>query len=216
MADAAYDGWADWYEEYLQNDGYRIAAETLADLLGHGDGLCLDYGCGVGHQLPRIESLGWTVMGFDLSQDMLRRAAGRCERLALANASAFPFAAGKFDAVTTSLTHTDVDDVAPVFAEVARVLRRGGRFATVAVHPCFAGPTASWTQDGGVVVAPGYLSTERRFVGRGVRLRVGVRHVPLGEVITKLAAAGFRLKRVVESGPLPTPIWLGIAATLTP
>jgi SAM-dependent methyltransferase len=161
-----------------------------------------------------MASLGWTAFGFDLSKDMLRRASSRCERLALADACSFPFADACFDAVTTSLTHTDVDDVAPVFAEAARVLRPGGRFATIAVHPCFAGPTATWAEGGGVSVQPGYLSTERRFVGQGVRQRVGVRHVPLHELLSKLAAAGFRIERVVESGPLPTPMWLGIAATV--
>lgn len=215
MGGAAYDGWADWYEDYLQHDAYRIAAELVVSLLGPGRGLCLDYGCGVGHQLPMIGAVGWTVCGFDLSPDMLRRAAPRCRRLVLADAAAFPFGSGRVDAVTTSLTHTDVDDVGPVFAEAARVLRAGGRFATVAVHPCFAGPTATWTEDGGVQVAPGYASTERRFVGQGVRSRVGVRHVPLGELLSKLAGAGFHIERVVESGPLPTPTWLGIAATRT-
>jgi SAM-dependent methyltransferase len=214
MAGAAYDGWADWYEDYLGNEGYRRAAESLLDLLGPGPGSCLDYGCGVGHQLPSIESLGWTTFAFDLSRDMLRRASVRCRRLAVADAADFPFASHRFDAVTTSLTHTDVDDVAPVFAEVARVLRPGGRFATVAVHPCFAGPTATWTEGGGVSVGPGYLTTERRFVGSGVRRRVGVRHVPLSELMSKLAASGFRIDRVLESGPLPTPMWLGVAATL--
>jgi SAM-dependent methyltransferase len=217
MGTAAYDGWAEWYEDYLQHDGYRIAAETLLDLLGPGGsdrgGRCLDYGCGVGHQLPMIEALGWQATGFDLSGDMLARAAARCRQLARADARAFPFAARSFDAVTTSLTHTDVDDVAPVFAEVARVLRAGGRFATVAVHPCFAGATAAWTDGGGVTVAPGYLDTERRFVGSGVRARAGVRHVPLSELLSKLAGAGFRIERVVETGPLPIPMWLGIAAT---
>lgn len=214
MVGAAYDGWADWYEDYLGNDAYRDATESLLDLLGPGNGACLDYGCGVGHQLPAIESLGWTTFAFDLSDDMIRRASVRCRRLALADARDFPFAPGCFDAVTTSLTHTDVDDVGPVFAEVARVLRVGGRFATVAVHPCFAGPTATWTEGGGVTVKPGYLETERRFVGNGVRQRVGVRHVPLSELLSKLAEAGFRIERVLESGPLPTPTWLGIAATL--
>lgn len=214
MGEAAYDGWADWYEDYLGHDGYRIAGESLLDLLGRGDGACLDYGCGVGHQLPSIESLGWTTFAFDLSRDMLRRASPRCPRLLVADATAFPYAPGRFDAVVTSLTHTDVEDVGPVFAEVARVLRPGGRFATVAVHPCFAGPTATWTEGGGAIVEPGYLVTERRFVGGGVRRRVGVRHVPLSELLTKLAEAGFRIERVLESGPLPTPMWLGISATL--
>ena len=93
------------------------------------------------------------------------------------------------------------------------MLRPGGRFATVAVHPCFAGPTAVWTEEGGVTVGPGYHSIERRFVGSGVRLRVGVRHVPLGELLTKLVGAGFAIERVVETGPMATPTWLGVAAT---
>ena len=213
MGEAVYDGFADWYEEYLQNRAYAIAADTLLQLLGSGTGRCLDYGCGVGHILPLIEGHGWLALGFDLSEDMLRRAAMRSNRLARADAHAFPFATGSLDAVVTSLTHTDVDDVAPVFAEVARVVRAGGAFVTVAVHPCFAGATASVAEDGGVHVRPGYLDTSRRFVGQGVRARVGVRHVPLGELLTKLASAGFDLAQVVETGPAETPIWLGVAAT---
>jgi SAM-dependent methyltransferase len=214
MTPAAYDGFADWYEEYLRNPGYEVAADTLIDLLGAGSGRCLDYGCGIGHLFERYRSLGWAAVGIDLSSDMLRRAALRSDRLALADARLLPFATGSFDSVVTVLTHTDVDDVAPVYAEVARVLRPGGRFVTVAVHPCFAGPTATYTPDGGAVVAPGYLDPSRRFVGRGVRARVGVRHVPLGELLTKLASAGFRLDRVEETGPSATPIWLGLALSL--
>lgn len=213
MAEAAYDGWADWYEDYLKNPGYEAVADTLYDLLGEGDGRCLDYGCGVGQVLPGIAALGWHEYGFDLSSDMLRRAKERSPRVARADAAHFPFADDAFDAVVTCLTHTDVDDVAPVFAEVARVLRPMGRFTTVAVHPCFAGATAKFSDDGGVNVGPGYQVTDRRFVGTGVRARVGVRHVPLAELLTKLAAAGMRLDRVVETGPLPTPVWLGLTAT---
>jgi SAM-dependent methyltransferase len=217
MGDAAYDGYADWYEDYLRHGAYRVAADTLLELLGDpapvgGGGRCLDYGCGVGHVLPSIEAQGWTAFGFDLSTDMLRRAATRTDRLAQADANRFPFATGSFDAVVTMLTHTDVDDVAPVFAEVARVLRPGGRFATVAVHPCFAGATAVATPEGGVVVGPGYLDTSRRFVGQGVRARVGVRHVPLAELLTKVASVGFEILEVVETGIAPTPVWLGVAA----
>ena len=144
---------------------------------------------------------------------MLRRARTRSTRLARADATRFPFQDASFDAVVTSLTHTDLDDVAPVFAEVARVLRAGGRFATIAVHPCFAGPTATMAADGTVWVAPGYRDAERSFVGAGVRARVGVRHVPLAELLTKIAGAGLTIERVVESGPQPTPLWLGLAAS---
>jgi hypothetical protein len=66
-----------------------------------------------------------------------------------------------------------------------------------------------------VTIDPGYFETRRRFVGRGVRARVGVRHVPLSELLTKLARSGLELVEVVESGPLSTPMWLGLAAART-
>lgn len=210
---ASYDGWAEWYEQYLQAPGYQVVTDTLLELVGPGAGRCLDYGCGIGQHLPRLAGLGWTEVGFDLSRDMATRARLRSPRVARADANRFPFGDDSFDLVVTCLTHTDVDDVGPVFHEVCRVLRSGGRFVTVAVHPCFAGATAAFTEDGGVLVSPGYRDTSRRFVGKGVRQRVGVRHVPLAELLTKLAAANFRLDRVVETGLEPTPIWLGIAAT---
>jgi predicted TPR repeat methyltransferase len=67
VVEAAYDGWADWYEDYLQNPAYAAVAETLYDLLGEGDGRCLDYGCGVGHILPGVAALGWQEYGLDLT-----------------------------------------------------------------------------------------------------------------------------------------------------
>jgi ubiquinone/menaquinone biosynthesis C-methylase UbiE len=214
MAEAAYDGWAEWYEQYLQAPAYAVVEQTLYELLGEGRGRCLDYGCGIGHLLPGVAKLGWDEFGFDLSSDMISRACSRSDRVARADAARFPFADASFNAVVTCLTHTDVDDVAPVFAEVARVLHPGARFVTVAVHPCFAGATARMTEDGGITVAPGYHDISRRFVGQGVRARVGVRHVPLAELLTKLAHAGFRIDRVVETGPPGvTPIWLGLSAT---
>ena len=215
MPDAAYDGWADWYEEYVHGPGYADVPTTLYGLLGRGHGRCLDYGCGIGQHLPGLVDLGWDDFGFDLSSDMLRHASRRSERVLQADARGFPFPDASFDAVVTCLTHTDVDDIEPVFSEMARVLRPGGRFATVAVHPCFAGATATFSEDGGVVVGPGYCETSRRFVGKGVRARVGVRHVPLAELLTKLVAAGTQLETVVETGPRPVPIWLGLAATRT-
>lgn len=115
----------------------------------------------------------------------------------------------------TMLDLLTVADVAPVFAEIARVARE--RVVIVAVHPCFAGPTAqldpaTWT----VTVTPGYLETHVRHVGQGVRARVGVRHVPLHELLTKLATAGLRTQEVVETGPGPIPLWLGIRSRPAP
>jgi SAM-dependent methyltransferase len=46
------------------------------------------------------------------------------------------------DLVVSEFTHTDVDDFAVLAAETRRVLRPGGRFVYVGLHPCFTGPLA--------------------------------------------------------------------------
>ena len=44
---ARYDGHADWYDGFIGQFAPRNEAELL-DLLGPGDGNCLDLGCGTG------------------------------------------------------------------------------------------------------------------------------------------------------------------------
>jgi hypothetical protein len=102
--------------------------------------------------------------------------------------------------------HTDVDDVAPVFAEVARVLRPAGRLVFLGVHPCFVGHFVE-SRDGGaqVVLHAGYRHAgwhqdSPHFSPTGLGRRVGARHVPSAELLNALLAAGLRLERVEEFG----------------
>ncbi len=62
---ARYDGHADWYEDWNQPHAERYAAEVL-ELLGPGDGLCLDLGCGGGHYFGALAATGRTVVGAGL------------------------------------------------------------------------------------------------------------------------------------------------------
>jgi SAM-dependent methyltransferase len=72
-----YDGYAEWYDGWNQPHAERNAADVL-DLLGPGEGLCLDLGCGCGHYIDALASTGRTVIGLDRSADQLRIARGRC------------------------------------------------------------------------------------------------------------------------------------------
>jgi hypothetical protein len=47
---ARYDGHAEWYDNWNRPNAERNASD-LAELLGPGDGLCLDPGCGSGSYL---------------------------------------------------------------------------------------------------------------------------------------------------------------------
>jgi SAM-dependent methyltransferase len=87
VSKAAYDEIADWYqEEFLggrapdpaRDDGDPLGiGRALRDLLGHGSGICLEIGCGTGVHATQVSQLGWTPVGVDLSERMLRYARGR-------------------------------------------------------------------------------------------------------------------------------------------
>jgi len=73
---ARYDGHADWYDDWRKPHAASTARE-LADLLGPGEELCLDLGCGTGLFLDALAATGRAVVGLDRSADQLRIACGR-------------------------------------------------------------------------------------------------------------------------------------------
>ena len=143
MATARYDGQTEWYESFASADMFSSARDFAVQLLGPGPGRCLDLGCGTGRAIPALARAGWSVVGTDVSTDQLgaaREHAGVLARLVRGDAHALPFEDGEFDAVISILTHTDLDDVVGAFTEAGRVLRGGGAFVYLGVHPCFGSP----------------------------------------------------------------------------
>ncbi|MFI6597373.1 class I SAM-dependent methyltransferase [Nonomuraea sp. NPDC050536] len=118
---ARYDGLADWYEEY---NAPAAAANQAAirELLGPGEGPCLDLGCGGGQYFETIRSTGRSIIGLDYSADQLRIAQGRdADLLVRADAAALPFEDAIFPTVTALWVSSDVDDFTTVVKEAARV-----------------------------------------------------------------------------------------------
>ena len=110
-----------------------LYAEALASLLLDAD-RWLDLGCG--HQfvpswVPSTEidarSRTMTVVGVDADIASLRRHPGLSMKIG-ANIERLPIAAATFDLVTANMVIEHVAAPGPFFAEVARVLRPGGRF----------------------------------------------------------------------------------------
>ena len=96
----------------------------------------LDLGCGVGHTLRRIAPLVAFAVGADATLEMMQ--AGRAGVVTASNAAfaqsdatALPFADAIFDLATCRLAAHHFSDAPSAFHEVARVLRRGGRFVLV-------------------------------------------------------------------------------------
>ncbi len=215
---AHYDEWADWYEQYITGDAQSFTERTgdvLADALGPGAGPLLDLACGTGIHGRILSTLGWTPFGFDLSVGQLRHARRRMP-VAIAEASALPLRPGTVAAVAAVLCHTDIEDYALTSFAVSRALRTGGIFAHVGVHPCFVGAFADRTNPPAITITPGYWERERRFEEqwRGVRARVGARHIPLGELLDSFIRAGLTIDRVIEAGA-PTPDILAVRCIKT-
>jgi SAM-dependent methyltransferase len=215
MPVARYDEIADWYEAYIEGETSAFTdrtREAVARLLGSGRGSCLDLGCGTGFFADDLRALGWTPIGVDLSAQQLRRARTRLPTLQ-GDAERLPFADGCVDAVVSILTHTDVDDYPAVCREAARVLRRGGRFVHVGVHPCFTGWFADRSNPSGVVISDGYWDGSRHFEAwspHGVRARVGAKHLPLSDLLNAITSAGLQIAEVLEAGD-PVPALFGLA-----
>jgi ubiquinone/menaquinone biosynthesis C-methylase UbiE len=138
---ARYDGHASWYDSWNTPHAERNASDVL-ELLGPGDGLCLDIGCGGGLYFGTLAAAGRTVVGLDRSADQLSIARGRSRQVVQGDAAALPFADGTFPTVTTMWVSTDVDDFGAVLTEAARVLTPDGLLAFFGAHPWHASSPA--------------------------------------------------------------------------
>ena len=90
----------------------------------------LDAGCGTGFQTGILDEMGYAVHGLDLSRELLRTARKRLDRAPLVqgDVQALPYRDESFDAATCcGSTLSYVDDAREALAEIARVLRPGGR-----------------------------------------------------------------------------------------
>ncbi len=218
---ALYDGVAGWYDEKFVPGPDRL--DVVRRLVGARTGTALDLGCGTGFYLPVLHELGWAVTGVDLSVDQLEFARGRAgdfAELVRADAADLPFPDESFDLVFSAFTHTDIDAFAAAVVEGARVLRAGGRFVYLGLHPCFVGPHTRFAFGLGVpTLAPGYRET-RRYTDApglnpdGLRIKVGAVHRPLGGLLDAFLAAGLRIDAFEEpiGAEQEYPHWLALRA----
>jgi demethylmenaquinone methyltransferase/2-methoxy-6-polyprenyl-1,4-benzoquinol methylase len=92
----------------------------------------LDLACGTGDLCRELASAGHAPVGIDLSFGMLAAARTRAP-LAQADALRLPVRAGSADGVTCGFALRNLVALPPFLAELARVLRPGGRIALLEV-----------------------------------------------------------------------------------
>jgi SAM-dependent methyltransferase len=133
------DGYAEWARSYDGRRNPTIVAEEPAVrrlLLDRPPGDAVDVACGTGRHSGWLVERGHRVTAVDSSPEMLAVAARTVPeaRTILADVRDLPLADGCADVVVCALALSHLPDLAPV-AELARLLRPGGRLVVSNVHP---------------------------------------------------------------------------------
>jgi phosphatidylethanolamine/phosphatidyl-N-methylethanolamine N-methyltransferase len=147
--EAAYARWAPVYDftfELVMRQGRRAAAAAAS----RPGGIVLDVGVGTGLELPMFDK-ATGLIGVDLSEPMLKRAAGRVVRehlnnvhgLVVMDAMRLAFPDASFDAVVAPYVLTVVPDPAATLDELMRVVKPGGEIVLVNHVGAESGPIAA-------------------------------------------------------------------------
>jgi SAM-dependent methyltransferase len=111
---------------------------ALLDAAAVGPGVSvLDVATGPGYAAGAAAARGASVVAVDFSADMLSLAASLHPEVTFqqADAGALPFGDGAFDSVVSSFLMPHVSNLPAVVAELARVVRPGGRIALTTWDP---------------------------------------------------------------------------------
>lgn len=153
----SWDHVAAWYEGLIEERGSDhheqvILPGTLRLLATKPGQRVLDVACGEGVLSRRLGALGVNAFGVDASERLIeaaRRARGARVEYALGDARALAdVARGPFDAAACVMALMNIEPLSPVMAGVASLLKPGGVFVGVVLHPAFRAPgQTSWAWD---------------------------------------------------------------------
>jgi ubiquinone/menaquinone biosynthesis C-methylase UbiE len=163
----------------------REILDTLSEIVGP-DGLICDVGCGPGEIAVHLHSRGCTVVGIDISEEMIREA----KRLSpdiqfeVGDMTRMRFGDNFFDAITAfyAIVHCTYDDARDAFREFYRVL-------------C----------DGGVLLLAFHIGDEVIHLEKGASEVVGVdfRFLDPERISRELAEVGFTVEDIKIRSPYP-------------
>jgi SAM-dependent methyltransferase len=209
-------GWASsapaWLEHVESNVARKFLDPLVLRLCGDVQGVrVIDVGCGEGRFSRMLGERGATCVGIDPTSELLKAARDRGGMSPVrAVAEAMPLRDAQFDLAITYITLVDIEHYREAIAEMARVLRPGGRVVAVNVGFVSAsvGPGAGWMRDEGDT--PLYVPIDRYGEERSVVLdwegiRIRNWHRPLSGYMSAYLRAGLQLRRFLE--PLPPEQW---------
>ncbi|MGD0318588.1 MAG: methyltransferase domain-containing protein [Nitrososphaerales archaeon] len=182
--DEASRPWADFVrmgKDHFREEMNKPAALRMA---GNVKGKqVLDLACGEGYNTRILAKKGARVIGVDFSKEMIKlaRERERRDRLGIRYfvsdaADLKELKSERFDVVTCFMALMDIERFEDAISQVARVLKKNGRFVFSITHPCFeygdaadGGPIAEWKYEEGIENA-----AERKAVHLEVRRYFGI------------------------------------------
>lgn len=135
-----YRQWADSYEDTVLDVMDLRLLERSQSIDWANVARAADLACGTGRIGAWLKSNGVQhVDGLDLTPEMLKsaRSRGVYAQLHVGDVTSTPLATDAYDLVTMSLADEHIEDLMPMYAEVARLLSPDGRFVIVGYHPHF-------------------------------------------------------------------------------
>jgi predicted TPR repeat methyltransferase len=135
FVEALFDQYAEKFDHALVDTlGYRVPELLAEAIVAQGRkkfGLAVDLGCGTGLMGERLRPMAETLVGYDISTEMLRKARvkGVYDRLEKADLQAFSYEGPKADLVTAADVFMYVGALEGVMETVAVLLVGDGLFA---------------------------------------------------------------------------------------
>jgi ubiquinone/menaquinone biosynthesis C-methylase UbiE len=183
--ESAYRRWSESYDLVENRTRDLDAAVLRASGLERADRDVVEIGCGTGKNTSWLADGARSLVALDLSEEMLARARARISDARVRFVrhdvrTPWPLDTASADLVAVNLVLEHILEVAPVFAEAARVLRAGGRLYVSEFHPY------------------------RQLLGRGAKLsdapedRVEAYVHSVAEYVNAALGAGLALERIDE------------------
>lgn len=162
VAATSWDSVAPWYDDLIgerRSDLYeQVIAPGVLRLLSPVPGIrVLDVACGQGDLCRRLAGLGVDAVGVDASPRLIDAARSRTDqtgvRFEVGDARsleepALGLVPSSFDAATCVMALMNINPLEPVLRGVAALLKPGGTFTAVILHPAFRAPgQTSWGWD---------------------------------------------------------------------
>ena len=206
--EARADAWTEWARRPGHDSYWRFHRDAFLALVPPPGRLTLDVGCGEGRVARDLAAMGHRVLALDAAPTMVRRtreAGGGLLGVLCADAARLPLAGGAADLAVAFMSLHDMDEMAGVVREVARVLRPGGRLCAAVVHPVNeAGRFRAPEADAEFVIAGSYFERRRASAvveAGGLRMAFEAMHRPLRDYFGALEEAGLCTEAVREPQP---------------